>query len=266
MSHCRKRIYLSKSTFYAKRKKNQQLARQSENAGQSENYPQDYAEISTNSAIELSQTSDLQVNRGEVVINNSESECDEHDFQCQSITNQQQPVEGHNLYETFGGKKRSLAHHLASWAIIPGQIKSNVTALLKIIRIFHPNLPGDFRALLKTPRKISGIVEVAGGRYYHFGLEEELKKSILKLRKCYAEILVDIGIDGSPLFPKSGSTELWPIFGCISGEQDVFVIGLYHGKTKPNDPNSFLRPFVNDLQRIQETGVLDTGCLLLFSK
>jgi hypothetical protein len=56
--------------------------------------------------------------------------------------------------------ERSLAQHLASWAVIPGQIKSNVTKLLKILRMFYSNLPDDFRGLLKTLRKVSGLLKL----------------------------------------------------------------------------------------------------------
>jgi hypothetical protein len=35
------------------------------------------------------------------------------------------------------------------------------------------------------------------------------------------------------------------------------VIGLYHGKSKPNNANELLRQFVDDLKTVLETGVKD---------
>jgi hypothetical protein len=260
-SRGRKRLYISKSSYYYGKRKKVQKNSCCAAGGHKEN---EIFETNSQNYLPSSLCNEeiMRVNHGEVLLDNSTTITSGPD-DIVEISINADSGQGHSpclvqQVDVNKQTKRTLTQHLASWAVIPGQIKSNVTALLKILQKFHPNLPGDFRSLLKTPRKISGIIETAGGRYIHFGLEEEIQKSMIRLRKSFHQIFIDIGIDGSPLFPKSGCTELWPIFGCIAGEQDVFMIGLFHGKSKPNDSNAFLRPFVDNLKTILANGVKDS--------
>ena len=57
----------------------------------------------------------------------------------------------------------------------------NITpaSLLVILRPHLPSLPRDGRTYLKTPVKYI-IQQVAGGEYYRFGLEEEVKYKFQK--------------------------------------------------------------------------------------
>lgn len=63
-----------------------------------------------------------------------------------------------------------------------------------------------------------------------------------------------IGIDGLPL-NNSSNSQLWPILGSIIPSSTVFLIGAYHGYTKPSDANDYLQDFVNEINSVIVNGV-----------
>lgn len=94
--------------------------------------------------------------------------------------------------------------------------KRAVTALLQILRSAGAtSLPKDSRSPLETPRQVE-IVDLAGGKYWHNGLEKCLIEifSQLSVNLC---IELNINMDGLPLF-KSSPIVLWPILANIHGE------------------------------------------------
>lgn len=129
---------------------------------------------------------------------------------------------------------------LSNWAL-----KNNITLqamdqLLKILKLYHSDLPNNARSLLHTPRQINTKI-VNPGRYYHFGLD----KCIHRLLKSYNSvnslhtIEVFINIDGLPL-SKSSSSQVYPILCClVQCRKHVSVVGVYHGYEKPQDPKFF---------------------------
>lgn len=44
--------------------------------------------------------------------------------------------------------------------------------------------------------------------------------------------------------------------GCIADSSRVFVIGVYHGHSKPNDSNDFLHDFVVEITELIENGFM----------
>lgn len=106
------------------------------------------------------------------------------------------------------------------------------------------------------------------GNYYHFGL----KRSILFILDHFSYdpnppearlIKLEINIDGLPISKSSGS-QFWPILGNIDNiEGDmVFPIGVYHGHTKPQNPNEYLLYFVTEYSEINENGIEYNGIQL----
>lgn len=92
------------------------------------------------------------------------------------------------------------------------------------------------------------------GEYLHFGLKDQLLKLLEKNDGFSDEnIFVEIGIDGL-LLSKSSNSQLWPILENVSGYVDVFVIGVYHGYSKPMCSDSFLTKFVEEIQDLHNTG------------
>lgn len=68
------------------------------------------------------------------------------------------------------------------------------------------------------------------------------------------EIIIDVGIDGLPLF-KSSKVCLWPILGKIANTNITpFIIGVYCGKNKPLSPEDFMSDFCSEVADLQING------------
>jgi len=123
----------------------------------------------------------------------------------------------------------------------------------------NQNLPKRARTLLKTLRNTK-IRIVNPGSYCHFGIAsgimevlplemnqlEELKNATIRLK---------VSTGGLPLSDSTNS-QLWPIMGCIVGSSNVFVIGVYHGHSKPDDSNDFLHDFVVEITELIDIGFI----------
>ena len=59
-----------------------------------------------------------------------------------------------------------------------------------------------------------------------------------------------INVDGVPISKSSGS-QFWPILGLIIGipNSKPFYIGIYHGTSKPDNSNSYLKDFTTDIYK-----------------
>ncbi|XP_054746268.1 uncharacterized protein LOC129250688 [Anastrepha obliqua] len=128
---------------------------------------------------------------------------------------------------------------------------------------------------LNVPISTSGLFEkqaictrqVKPGEYFHYGLEQGIKKCLQLEVPLGQNILeLDIGIDGLPLY-KSSSNSLWPILGSVANHTNMspFLIGCYIGKKKPEDINDFLFDFVQEFLVLQERGI-ELGCSTVFIK
>lgn len=138
---------------------------------------------------------------------------------------------------------------------------SCVNDLLRVLRTFgHPDLPSDARTFLRTPRSAdSNIVNLGGGQYLHFGLANNIRKFILKYTvQCDLGYLLklNVAVDGLPLAKSSGS-QFWPIMGDIVIQNiytTPFIVGCFHGYSKPADSGEFLSAFVNEFRHLEQTG------------
>ncbi|XP_022160042.1 uncharacterized protein LOC111026297 [Myzus persicae] len=141
---------------------------------------------------------------------------------------------------------------ISMWAITHNITHVALTDLLKRLSKFpeFKELPKNSRTLLKTPLK-TNVKEVGGGIYHHFGIEEELKDLIIYNKNIPAVLWLYVGIDGLPVTTNPPS-QLWPILGYFANlptkKPNIFIIGAYHGKTKPLDCNTFLFDFVRELK------------------
>ncbi|XP_046406921.1 uncharacterized protein LOC124171705 isoform X1 [Ischnura elegans] len=151
---------------------------------------------------------------------------------------------------------------LRQWAA-SGVTQTKVTEVLKILgeHSCFNGWPSDARTLLNTPRD-TPTQRVAGGEYYHFGVESKLlthlerypqlkELEILKLHCC---------IDGVPL-TKSTNSQLWPIALSFEDFPNIppFLVGLFHGTSKPNSASEYFREFKGELTKIIPSGVSYNG-------
>jgi len=120
------------------------------------------------------------------------------------------------------------------------------------------SIPKDSRTILHSKAiDVSNLHRVEPGEYYHFGLSTGIKRNIpssLLQNDNMSVIKIVAGVDGLPLF-KSSPEQFWPILAYIRPKSDVFPIGIYYGKEKPLDSNSFLKYFVEEANDLISNGI-----------
>lgn len=147
---------------------------------------------------------------------------------------------------------------LRQWAVDYGINRMALKDLLKIIKEHfekgEPFLPADPRTLLQTPQTIN-VVSVSGGEYWHQGISNCLTKIFRNLNEATA-ITLNFNIDGLPLY-NSSKVEFWPIlFNLVEVPQSSpMVVGIFCGTAKPSDIDSFLTPFVDEMNELMRNGL-----------
>lgn len=132
---------------------------------------------------------------------------------------------------------------------------------MKIINERDPNLvPKDVRTLLNTVKTVD-INPCSSGEYWHNGLNFFLQQYMKKLNENIT-ININVNIDGLPTY-KSSKVEFWPILCNIQDMSavPVMVVGIYCGIGKP-EANTFLQPFVIEMNDILQNGVEVNGYLI----
>lgn len=156
-------------------------------------------------------------------------------------------------------KNENLRTSLRKWAIEFSIKHSALKSVIGIINLRFEKgsniLPEDPRTFLQTPRTVKTIA-LSDGEYWHNGFENCLKDVFVNISE-HVEISVNINMDGLPLF-KSSKTEFWPILFNITEMPEVppMAIGIFCGKTKCNNLDSFLLPFVEEMKKIMADGLV----------
>jgi len=148
----------------------------------------------------------------------------------------------------------SLSDELAEWAAHYNVSHVAVTALLGILREAHPDLPKDSRTILNRGSVCSAVAmkNVAGGAYYHFGLQDSLISTINECGIDNSEPLkLHINVDGLPLH-RSTNAQFWPILGMVTNCKscEPFVIGLFYGNCKPVDIGEYMSDFISEFRSL----------------
>lgn len=159
--------------------------------------------------------------------------------------------------EEEGHEQPEFKEQLKEWAINSGTPHCHINSLLAILKPHFPLLPKDSRTLLHTQRSYL-IEDIAGGKYHHFGIANGINAHLQQYDylRVVDELSLQLNIDGLPLF-KSSSESFWPILAIIRQEDkpEPFVIGLWVGLSKPDDSNTFLQGFINEMSEIEVNGV-----------
>ena len=146
--------------------------------------------------------------------------------------------------------------------VITRNISTEITErLLKILTNYGCDLSKSKSTLLdeKNIKNEFAIKKIGENEeYMHIGIENNLKKLHYNFDND-REILIDVGIDGVPLF-KSSSRTMWPILGAVSDQPDIlpFVIGVLSTTGHPKDVNSFLSQFVDEFIYLNKNNVTVT--------
>lgn len=142
---------------------------------------------------------------------------------------------------------------LATWIADVRIPADHVNKLLPILRILEERLPKTCKTLCHTP-KSSTILEMENGQYLHIGVERNLINFLTKNKITPKNIKFDVGIDGVGL-AISSSIQLWPIMINVVGFKEVMLVGCFIGDEKPENVDTFLTPFVEEMLNLLETGV-----------
>ncbi|CAN7945944.1 unnamed protein product, partial [Ixodes hexagonus] len=153
---------------------------------------------------------------------------------------------------------------LSSWSTGHNVPHNTVNSLLRYLRqhACFSSLPMDARTLLKTPRGAK-LRDCPPGKYCHFSLKQVLEE-IISTSPNLSEIPSQIGlmfyVDGVQV-SKSSKSQFWPILAQSKDLSDagIFVIGCYHGYSKPASVHDYLKDFVEELLQLIENGFEVSG-------
>jgi len=168
-----------------------------------------------------------------------------------------------------------LCSMLAAWKIRDNVTQTALGNLLKILRLWFPDLPVDPRTVMQANKQpVVPVKQIGGGSYCHIGIERGIHNllSVGVGDSGCQTIKLQLNIDGLPLF-KSSNVQLWPILGLIDNYADLvpcakrvpFVIGMYHGTSKPTHVSEYLQDVVTEAKKLQEEGLFYRGVHYQFS-
>lgn len=150
---------------------------------------------------------------------------------------------------------------------------SDCDHLLKILSPYHPDLPTCTKTLVHTARVTPRIEKLPGGDpglYYHRGLEQGIRQSLLSfaLSEVPQRLHIYLAIDGVSL-TKSSTSQFWPIVGFIPSlpNSSIFEVGVYWGHSKPINSSIFLKKTIDEADVLSKQGMLWQGKkILIFVK
>lgn len=77
--------------------------------------------------------------------------------------------------------------------------------------------------------------------------------------QIYKKIIIDINIDGLPLF-KSSKVKFWPILGHLVGSlNEPFIIAIFCGVSDPQNVEEYLEKYVSELETLLHNGYIYEG-------
>ncbi|XP_065642832.1 uncharacterized protein LOC136074444 [Hydra vulgaris] len=151
---------------------------------------------------------------------------------------------------------------LASWSCSFNITLTALAALLTILRKYFPNLPKSSKTVRQSEINKK---DVRDSSYCYFGIKQRVVNRLSQLVANYIAVnqvtTLQFNIGGLPLF-KSSNIQLWPILclmehfdGMIQTNKEPFTVALYCGKGKPTDIITFLKDFVEEIKKLQETRI-----------
>ena len=155
--------------------------------------------------------------------------------------------------EDGGGLRQRIADFVQTHSL-------SVVATAELLQLFRragvQGLPKDRRALLRTPRTISGVLEKCGGSFKYIGLQTGFTTFLDSHPTFVAHnntLTFTVNIDGVPLY-KSSNGQFWPLL-CQVGRNDPFLVALYYGEKKPDCISDFLQEFIEEYNELRQQGL-----------
>ncbi|XP_049280036.1 uncharacterized protein LOC125762223 [Anopheles funestus] len=175
--------------------------------------------------------------------------------------------EGHDKYSNLGGFK-SFQEALKFFFVVSHLSRENSNLLLAILRKFlRLDLPKDYRTIMKTPASVRNqIVTISAGSLWYQGVETVLKNYFKEVEPEVSHFSLQVSVDGLPLF-KSSANQFWPVLIKVVElpNAPVMPVAIFCGKKKPDSVEEFLRPFVDEMNSLIESGMNLGEKLITFS-
>lgn len=132
--------------------------------------------------------------------------------------------------------------------------RSGVNELLKALHSHFPELPLDYRTLLKTPTR-SVLKIVNPGMYVHVGIESKVKQ-LLDKNTTTQNFTLDIFVDGLSIFEIAKEKSFWAVLGRFSLDNKVFPIGFYNGLRQPDNFDELLVDCYDEIKKLKRRSTL----------
>ncbi|XP_041784539.1 uncharacterized protein LOC121600195 [Anopheles merus] len=159
------------------------------------------------------------------------------------------------------------ASRLRIWALTHKITHSALSDLLVLTReTTNISLPRCAKTLLKTPKQVERHFTAVGeGQLWYQGIQSTLQQYYRSVPPVIRLIEANIAVDGLPMH-NSGPTQLWPILMHIVNlpALPIMVLGVFCGATKPSCLEGFLRPLVDDINRVLVQGIDVNGIIIDF--
>lgn len=153
---------------------------------------------------------------------------------------------------------------LRSWSIECRIPFVHLDKLLNILRRkLLPSLPRSSQTFLHANTAAYDVREMEDcsntpGQYVYFGVERGLQSCINTQVHSKNSLELQINVDGFKLF-KSSTKCMWPILVKIHTLPDIykpFVVAAYVGNSKPKYVDLFLKDFIKETNKLQNTGII----------
>ncbi|KAJ8684966.1 hypothetical protein QAD02_020759 [Eretmocerus hayati] len=178
-----------------------------------------------------------------------------------AIRNLEETTDLQSIMDSITPENMTFRDRIAKWADHTVS-EHKVNELLLILRDQGLDVPQTAKTLRKTRGVKTAIRKCAPGEYFHYGLQKALEEQIKKYNlPVGVKIKYDINIDGLKVNDRSQRT-LWPVLGKITGikrETKPFVIGIYHGFSKPRSAKTFLKDFIKESKKLESHGFSFNG-------
>ncbi|XP_067204066.1 uncharacterized protein [Linepithema humile] len=155
------------------------------------------------------------------------------------------------------GSENTFAKNLAKCFLVINLTAVQGNAILKLLRS-HPcfeYLPKDMRTLVHTPKSRVQVVDVEPGQYWHVGFIHCIIQQLSHECNIPDVLRLHISTDGASA-DKKGIVQYWPLQIRIVNLKNSkpLIVGVYRGKKKPQDPNSFFRMLVEEMKVVINSG------------
>ncbi|KYN08003.1 hypothetical protein ALC62_01012 [Cyphomyrmex costatus] len=155
-------------------------------------------------------------------------------------------------------KEQYLIQLIREWSLERGYLSmKKLDDLLGKLNTIFPHIPKSYKTLLSTPKNLQIREFDDGSQIWYKSIKKNLNAMQLEqYLHVHAKIVIDINIDGLPLF-KSSKMKFWPILGyLIKTKNDPFIIAIYFGRKDPQDLNTFLIEYVDEVEDLHNNGYI----------